>query len=135
MTVSGCSLSNSQISATQAVDVKKNGIGLLSVSNVPTGTYNVIVYGTARGSKVDLTASAGCAIQVDGSGNYPGRVNTGGLPAGEYKVKQDGREIAHVYLGMPAPGNTDSEATSTPRPSNTPGKSIFDRMLTMFPSF
>jgi hypothetical protein len=122
MTVSGSSLSNSQISATQAVDVKKNGRGSFSVSNVPEGTYNIMVYGTASGSTVDLSASAACAIQVDGSGNYWESLNTQGMPAGVYSVKQDHREIAHVYLGIPAPGKSklaSSTMVTSPSPDTT----------------
>jgi hypothetical protein len=98
MTVSGSSSSNGQISATQGVDVKKNGVGSLSKSNIPAGTYSVMVYGTTKDSKVDVSASAGCAVHVDGSGNYHGSVSTQGMPAGLYTVKQDNKEIAHIYL-------------------------------------
>jgi hypothetical protein len=98
MTVSGSSTNNGQISATQAVDVKKNGVGSLSKSDVPVGTYNVMVYGTTKDSNVDVSASAECAVHVDGTGNYHGSVNTQGMPAGLYKVKQDNKEIAHIYL-------------------------------------
>jgi hypothetical protein len=98
MTVAGSSLTNGHISAAQAVDVKKNGVGSLSKSNIPAGTYNVMVYGTTKDSTVDVSASSGCVVHVDGSGNYYESVSTQGMPPGLYKVKQDNKEIAHIYL-------------------------------------
>jgi hypothetical protein len=100
MTVSGSSLTNSQVSATQGVSVNNKGVGSLSKSNIPVGTYNLMIYGTTKYSKVDVSASAGYMVHVDGNGNYYGSISTQGMPAGVYNVKQDNKEIAYVYLGV-----------------------------------
>jgi hypothetical protein len=80
------------------VEVDKNGVGSLSKNNIPSGTYNLMIYGSTKDSKVDVSASAGCTVHVDGSGNYYASVSTQGMPPGMYNVKQDNKEIAHVYL-------------------------------------
>jgi LEA14-like dessication related protein len=98
MTVAGSSLTNSQISAAQGVEVGKNSVGSLSKSNIPAGTYNLMIYGSTKDSKIDVSASAGCMVHVDSNGNYYSSVSTQGMPPGMYKVKQDNKEIAHIYL-------------------------------------
>lgn len=100
MTVAGNSQGSKGISAVEAVDVV-GGRGSLSVSNVPADKYNIMVYGTAKDGEVSLDVTASCAVSVDKKGRYSANVNTRGMPAGVYTVKQDGVVIAVVYLGVP----------------------------------
>lgn len=102
MTVAGNSQGSKGISAAKGVGVS-GGRGSYSVNNVPEDKYNVMVYGEAAGPTVNVEASASCVLPVNKYGHYSGVVNTGGMPAGVYYVRQDGQLVAIVYLGVPEP--------------------------------
>jgi len=77
--------------------------GSASMSHVPGGTYNIVVTGISNGSSVSMTVHAYQTQSVDGDGAYTASLSTSGLPAAVYSVKQNGQEVARVYLGVQVP--------------------------------
>ncbi len=99
----------------------KNRVGSASMSNVPGGSYNIVVSGIANGSgSVAMTVHAFQSQGVGSDGAFTASLSTSGLPSAVYSVRQDGREVAKVYLGVPAPATPTPTVTATPEPSPTP---------------
>ncbi len=105
----------SWLGSVASVDGSVSGTtGSYSISNVPAGSYNIRVYGTpANGaSSVTMTVTASAPQHVGADGHYTASISTAGLPPGVYTVRQNGQEVAIVYLGVPAP--------ATPTPTAAP---------------
>ncbi|WP_230741726.1 PT domain-containing protein [Methanooceanicella nereidis] len=90
-----------------------NNRGSFSMSNVPGGKYNIVVSGISNGSSqsVSMSVKASQKVSADADGKFSVSLDTGGLPAAVYSVKQNGMEVALVYLGVTPP------ATPTPVPT------------------
>ena len=103
----------------------KNRVGSASMSNIPEGTYNIDVYGVSNGSKsITMTVIATQSIRVGSDGTFTVSISTAGLPATVYTVKQNGAEVAKIYLGVQPPAMTPTPqpsptATPTPQPNST----------------
>lgn len=98
-----------------------NHHGSYSMSNVPSGTYNIVVSGIANGSagSVGIGVKASQKVHCDSEGKFTASINSGGLPSGVYSVKQNGKEVAKVYLGVAAPATPTPTVTPTPLPNST----------------
>lgn len=98
-----------------------NKAGSASNNNFASGKYNVELYGIANGSgPVKLDVSASQTKSVAGDGAYTYSLSTSGLPASVYSIRQNGVQIAQVYLGVTAPATPTPEPTPTPVPTATP---------------
>lgn len=97
-----------------------NHVGSASMGNVPGGTYNILVSGVANGSgPVSITVHAYQSQSVGGDGTFTASISTSGLPSAVYSVKQDGTEVAKVYLGVQAPATPTPTVTPTATPTAT----------------
>ena len=108
----------SWLGSVASVDGSVSGTtGSYSISNVPAGRYNIRVYGTPAGdaSSVTMTVTASAPQHVGADGHYVASISTAGLPPGVYTVRQNGQEVAKVYLGVPAP--TTPTPTAIPSPT------------------
>ena len=92
-------------------------VGSASMSNVPAGTYEIVVTGISNGSSVSMTVHAYQPQGVGSDGSYTVSLSTSGLPPAVYSVKQDGQEVAKVYLGVPAPATPTPTAAPTAAPT------------------
>jgi hypothetical protein len=98
-----------------------NHVGSASMNDVPGGTYNILVSGIANGSgSVSITVYAYQSQGVGGDGNFTASISTAGLPPAVYSVKQDGTEVAKVYLGVEAPATPTPTAAPTTAPTSNP---------------
>jgi hypothetical protein len=101
-----------------------NRVGSASMDNVPGGTYNILVSGIANGSgSVSITVYAYQSQGVGGDGTFTASISTAGLPAAVYSVKQDGTEVAKVYLGVDAPATPTPTTSPTTTPTSNPATS------------
>lgn len=97
-----------------------NGVGSASMGNVPGGAYNILVSGIANSSgPVSITVHAYQSQSVGGDGTFMASISTSGLPSAVYSVKQDGTEVAKVYLGVQAPATPTPTAAPTATPTAT----------------
>jgi len=94
-------------------------VGSASMSNVPGGTYDIVVTGISNGSSVSMTVHASQPQSIGGDGTFTASISTSGLPPAVYSVKQNGQEVAKVYLGVPAPATPTPTAAPTPTVSPT----------------
>jgi len=91
--------------------------GSASMGNLPGGTYNIVVTGISNGSSVSMTVHAYQTKSVGPDGIFTASISTAGLPDAVYSVKQDGKEVAKVYLGVQAPATPTPTAPPAPTPT------------------
>ncbi len=78
--------------------------GSFSFSNLPVHAYDVMVSGEAAGaSSVHIDVTVTSTVTTDSNGAYTSVIDTTGLPAGIYYLKQSGTNVAEIYLGVTAP--------------------------------
>ncbi len=98
-----------------------NHVGSASMGNVPGGTYNIVVTGIANGSgPVSVTVHAYQTKSTGSDGSFTASISTSGLPPAIYSVRQDGVEVATVYLGVDAPVTPTPIPVPTATPTPTP---------------
>lgn len=114
----------------QAGSVSGN-TGTYTFNNAPSGSYDVGVSGipASGASSVSITVTVSQPVSVGSDGSYNASIDTSGLPAGTYSVKQDGQEVAKVYLGVTPPVT----ATPVPQSSNQQSTPIPTAQLTATP--
>ena len=73
--------------------------------NAGGGKYCVRVFGDAAAGAGSVVADVSVSqqVSVNGNGAYTQTINTAGLPAGIYYLRQDGAIVAEIYLGVTAP--------------------------------
>jgi hypothetical protein len=73
--------------------------------NAGGGKYCVRVFGEAAAGVGSVVADVSVSqqVSVNGNGAYTQTINTAGLPAGVYYLRQDGTTVAEIYLGVSAP--------------------------------
>jgi hypothetical protein len=103
----------------------KNNVGSISMSNLPGSSYDIVVSGIANGSNtVSITVHAYQSQNVGSDGTFTASIGTSGFPAAVYSVKQNGAEVAKIYLGVQAPATPTPTATPTPSPTAPPNGTI-----------
>lgn len=105
-----------------AIGSVSGNVGSASMSNVPGGTYDIVVTGISNGSSVSMTVHAYQPQGVGSDGTYTASLSTSGLPAAVYSVRQDGREVAKVYLGVQAPSTPTPTVSPTVAPAGGPSR-------------
>lgn len=83
------------------VDGSVNGVTGTFSKSVPESDYNIRVHGTAhdKASQVTMSVSASQQATVGSNGKYTVSLNTKGLPAAIYTLKQGGAKVAEIRLG------------------------------------
>ena len=73
---------------TKSVDAK-GGVASMSQSDIPVGTYDVVIYGEAldKASKVTITVTASTTIKMNRNGLYTYSLDTSNIPAGTFTVR------------------------------------------------
>lgn len=88
------------------------GTASISHDNVPSGRYNIKLFGVAQpgSSQVPVEVAAETRVMADGNGKYSLDIDTSGIPAGEYRIEVAG-ETKTIQVGGQSP---DSSAASSP---------------------
>jgi len=90
-------------------------------ADVPSGNYDVKIYGNAKGEIVNLEANAFAKIKLGSDGNYRIEYDTSKLPLGEMSVRADSKELkVKVVSSLPAPTVQTPVPTPIPTPTPTP---------------
>ena len=89
-----------------------SGTASISHANVPSGRYNIKLFGEAQpgSSQVPVEVGAETRVMADGNGKYSLDIDTSGIPAGEYRIEVAG-ETKTIQVGGQSP---DSSAASSP---------------------
>lgn len=112
-----------------------NGVATVSKSNVPSGTYDVVIHGKSSRSSVKLKITATGYIKADESGKFSYSYDTSSIPPGKFVVSaggttkvitlaESGIAESGSSLGSPSSsgGSLGSSAISTPTPTSTPSE-------------
>ena len=93
------------------------GTASISHANVPSGRYNIKLFGEAQpgSSQVPVEVGAETRVMADGNGKYSLDIDTSGIPAGEYRIEVAG-ETKTIQVGIQSP---DSSAASSPTSTAT----------------
>jgi hypothetical protein len=88
------------------------GTASISHANVPSGRYNIKLFGEAQpgSSQVPIEVAAETQVKADSNGKYSLDIDTSGIPAGEYRIEVAG-ETKTIQVGGSSP---DSSAASSP---------------------
>jgi len=103
---------------TKSVEAK-DGVATLSQSNVPAGTYNIVIHGDAaeEATKVTLQITASTKIVTDQNGIYEYSYDTSSIPPGTFTVKVgDITKTITLYKTQP----TSSAPHAPPSKPQTP---------------
>jgi len=94
-----------------------SGTASISHANVPSGRYNIKLFGEAQpgSSQVPVEVGAETRVMADGNGKYSLDIDTSGIPAGEYRIEVAG-ETKTIQVGIQSP---DSSAASSPTSTAT----------------
>ncbi len=94
-----------------------SGTASISHANVPSGRYNIKLFGEAQpgSSQVPVEVAAETRVMADGNGKYSLDIDTSGIPAGEYRIEVAG-ETKTIQVGGQSP---DSSAASSPTSTAT----------------
>jgi len=94
-----------------------SGTASISHANVPSGRYNIKLFGEAQPgySQVPVEVAAETRVMADGNGKYSLDIDTSGIPAGEYRIEVAG-ETKTIQVGGQSP---DSSAASSPTSTAT----------------
>lgn len=83
----------------------KGGTATITVTHVPSLTYNIVFDGDARSkSAVNLVISASKTLKADSNGKFKFSVDTASMPAGVYTVSV-GNKVSIVQLGPKGHGS------------------------------
>jgi flagellar motility protein MotE (MotC chaperone) len=98
---------------TKSVDAK-GGVASMSQSDVPVGTYDVVIYGETldKTSKVTITVTASAAITMNRNGLYTYSLDTSSIPVGTFTVRIG--EVEKTITLSPSKPETP-EQTPTPQ--------------------
>ncbi|MEM2925587.1 MAG: hypothetical protein QXJ68_07875 [Methanocellales archaeon] len=109
---------NLQVSVKMLIWITKgsdavNGTAVVSQSNVPEGTYDVMIYGDAAdgATSVELDIVASKPVVANSEGNFELSVLTSGVPPGLFTIKAGDIERTILLSERPTP---------TPTPTPTP---------------
>jgi hypothetical protein len=103
------------------------GRASISHANVPSGRYNIKLFGEAQpgSSQVPVEVAAETQVKADSNGKYSLDIDTSGIPAGEYRIEVAG-ETKTIQIGGSSPdigttsrGTTSSLASAATGTSNT----------------
>lgn len=106
-----------------------NGVATVSQSNVPSGTYDVIIHGKSSQSSVKLKITATGYIKADENGNFRFSYDTSPIPPGDFVVSVGGLTRVVILAGSggsPSPpggsagGGASVISTPTPNPIAAP---------------
>lgn len=95
-----------------------NGVATFSQSNVPAGTYNVVIHGKSNKSSVRLKITATGYIKADEKGRFSYSYDTSSLPPGEFTVSVDG--ITKIVTLETSQSSGSGSSESYPTPTSTP---------------
>jgi len=103
-----------------------NGVAVVSQSNVPAGTYDVMIYGESSASTVELEIIASTKITANSEGRYQYSYDTSSIPPGTFTLSVGGITKQVTLLSSPpAPSPTQAQPSSfqggggAPSPSPT----------------
>ncbi len=113
----------------KSVTADGNNTATISQSNVPSGTYNIRIYGNAADgvTSVPLTITASTKINADAQKNFTYVYSTSGIPAGTFNLTVGTITRTITLRERPTPSTGSSEGgtyptvtQTTPRPTSTP---------------
>lgn len=108
-----------------------NGVATVSQSNVPPGTYDVVIHGKSRRSSVKLRIMATSYVRADKNGKFSYSYDTSSIPPGEFVISVGGltktitlaEATSHPSESSSGPsggGNSAPVSTLTPTPIRSP---------------
>jgi hypothetical protein len=99
---------------TRSTDAE-NGTAKITQTNVPAGTYDVLIYGDSNSTKLSIRVEAETFLTADSTGNFNYEYDTSPIPAGEFVVTVGNVTETVELLGDGGSGSvTPSTPTGTP---------------------
>ena len=81
----------------------KNGIATISQSNVPPGSYDIIIYGESDKNSVKLKITAIGFVKADENGSFSYSYETSSIPAGDFVISAGGISKTVTLKATPTP--------------------------------
>jgi len=91
------------------------GTASISHANVPSGRYNIKLFGEAQpgSSQVPVEVAAETQVKADSNGKYSLDIDTSGIPAGEYRIEVAGETKTIQVGGLSQEKSIGSDAISS----------------------
>lgn len=89
-----------------------NGVATVSQSNVPSGTYDIVIHGKSSQGSVKLKITATGYIKADENGKFSYSYDTSSIPPGKFVISVDGLTKT-VTLAEPASSSSGLSSSSS----------------------